>query len=196
MKITLFHFDRSILAGIWLGLCLLTAPGSMAKDWPEYCGSPCKNLVAEARNLPDSFVPGAKDSMKGEIILSTASNILWGVRTSSLTYPSPTIAHGKIFTGGKEAGLGVFKCLDARDGKLLWEYAAAFRKFPNSIDKGWTYMLGHITPNLGICATATYSEDRVFFVNHRCEVMCLDAEGDTQPFVMPEASPVPNGKQA
>ena len=160
----------------------------MAKDWPEYCGAPCKNLVAEAAALPDAFVPGEKDSMKGEIIRATASNVLWGVRTSSLTYPSPTIVGGKIFTGGREAGLGVFKCLDARDGKLLWEYAAPFRDIPKSIDKDLKFMLGRITPNLGICATATYSNGRVFFVNHRCEVMCLDANGSAEPFVMPVPS--------
>jgi len=162
--------------------------GVAAQDWPEYAGSPCKNLVAEATNLPDSFGPGEKDSLKGEIIAGTASNVLWGVRTSSLTYPSPTIVGDKIFTGGKEAGLGVFKCLDARDGKLLWEYAAPFRHFPESIDPGWKYMIGHITPNLGICATATYSDGRVFFVNHRAEVLCLDASGSAEPFVMPVPS--------
>ena len=169
--------------------------GAAAKDWPEYCGSPCKNLVADATNLPDSFLPGEKDSMKGEIIRSTASNVLWGVRTSSLTYPSPTIVGGKIFTGGMEAGLGVFKCLNAHEGKLLWEYAEPFRKLPNELEPGLRYNFNIVTPKLGICATATCSAGRVFFVNHRCEVMCLDADGSAEPFILPEASPVADGKK-
>jgi len=162
--------------------------GAVAKDWPEYCGSACKNLVADATGLPDSFEPGEKDSIKGEIVAGTASNVLWGVRTSSLTYPSPTIAGGRIFTGGKEAGLGIFKCLDAHNGKVLWQYAEPFRKFPERIDGDWKYMLGHITPNLGICATATFSDGRLFVVNHRAEVVCFDAAGGAEPFVAPQPS--------
>ena len=157
----------------------------MAKDWPEYAGSPCKNLVAEAANLPDSFGPGEKDSMKGEIVAGSGSNVLWGVRTSSLTYPSPTIVGNRIFTGGKEAGLGIFKCLDAHNGKVLWQYAEPFHKFPDKIQEGVRYNFNQVTANLGICATATYVDGRVLFVNHRCEVVCLDAEGGTEPFVMP-----------
>ena len=169
--------------------CLLPAVwNAAAKDWPEYAGSLCKNLVAEARNLPDSFSPGEKDSMKGVIVPGSGSNVLWGVRTSSLTYPSPTIVGDRIFTGGREAGLGVFKCLDARDGKLLWEYAEPFRKFPETIDGDWKYMLGRITPGLGICATATYSDGRVMLVNHRAEVLCFNAEGGAEPFIMPTPS--------
>ncbi|HLX64461.1 MAG TPA: PQQ-binding-like beta-propeller repeat protein [Planctomycetota bacterium] len=184
---------KMIGMAVW---ALALAGRTAAQDWPEYCGSPCKNLVAHASNLPESFVPGERDSMRGTIILSTATNVLWGVRTSSLTYPSPTVAGGKIFTGGLESGLGVFKCLDARDGTLLWEYAAPFRKFPGEIDKGFKYMLGRITPNLGICATATYDDGRLYFVNHRCEVLCLDANGGTEAFVKPEPSPTAARKTA
>ena len=167
---------------------ILAAWSAAAKDWPEYAGSPCKNLVAEASNLPDSFGPGEKDSMKGEIVAGSGSNVLWGVRTSSLTYPSPTIVGDRIFTGGKEAGLGIFKCLDAHNGKVLWQYAEPFRKFPEKIDGDWKYMLGHITPNLGICATATFSDGRLFVVNHRAEVVCFDAAGGAEPFVAPQPS--------
>ena len=121
---------------------LLAALNLQAKDWPEFCGSPSRNLVADATHLPDSFVPGDKNSQKGEINRSTAVHVAWGVRTSSLTYPSPTVVGDKIFTGGREAGMGVFKCLDARDGRLLWEYAAPFRQFPESVDKAERFAFG------------------------------------------------------
>ncbi|MCX7010128.1 MAG: PQQ-binding-like beta-propeller repeat protein [Kiritimatiellaeota bacterium] len=133
--------------------------------------------------------------MKGEIYRSTSLHVLWGVRTSSLTYPSPTIVGGKIFTGGREAGLGVFKCLDARDGRLLWEYAAPFRSFPESVDKNARFAFGYVTPNLGICATATVSDGYVLFVNHRYEVMCLDANGSAGPFVLPKPTVSASGKK-
>jgi outer membrane protein assembly factor BamB len=163
----------------------LAVGAAAARDWPEFCGSHCKDMVSEATNLPASFVPGVKDYAKGEVNLDTASNVLWGVRTCSLTYPSPTVSGGRLFTGGKEPGLGVFKCLDAATGALMWEYAEPYRKFPPEVDPGWKFMLGRITPNLGICSTATVDGDRVYLVNHRCEVLCLAVGGGDQPFVAP-----------
>jgi outer membrane protein assembly factor BamB len=172
---------RLALAILMAGIVRAQAESS----WPEFCGSHCKNMVSDERNLPDSFVPGEKDSVKGEIVLSTASNVVWGVRISSITYPSPTVVGGKIFIGGGDPGWGIFKCLDACNGRTLWQYAAPYRKFPSEVEKGWKFMLGRITPNLGICATATVDGDRVYFVNHRCEVMCLDVNGGANPFVAP-----------
>ena len=166
----------------------LSGWNASAKDWPEFCGSSCKNMVSGEKNLPDSFEPGKKNTAKGEIILSTASNVVWGVRTSANTYSSPTVAGGKIFISGGEPGRGVFKCLDARNGRVLWQYVAPFRQFPDELERGLKFMLGRITPNLGICATATADGDRVYFVNHRCEVMCLDANGSTHPFYISNES--------
>ena len=162
-----------------------------ANDWLEFAGSHCKNMVSDEKDLPESFVPGEKDSAKGEIILSTAKNVKWGVRTGSLTYPSPTVAGGKIFIGTKEPGQGVLKCLDARDGRLLWQYSAPHRHFPGEVEKGWKYMLGRITPMLGICATAAANGDSVYLVNHRCEVICLDANGGQDLLPPPAATKTP-----
>ena len=158
-----------------IAFLIVTATLAPAKDWPEFCGSHCKNMVADESNLPDTFVPGEKDSMKGEIILSTATNVKWGVRIGSITYSSPTIVGGKIFIGSGEKGQGIFKCLDIHTGKTLWQYAEPFRQFPKEIEPGMKYMLGRITPNLGICATAAADGEGVYFVNHRCEVLCLNA---------------------
>ena len=81
----------------------LSGWNASAKDWPEFCGSSCKNMVSGEKNLPDSFEPGKKNTAKGEIILSTASNVVWGVRTSANTYSSPTVAGGKIFISVSDA---------------------------------------------------------------------------------------------
>ncbi len=153
-----------------------------AADWPEFGGSHGRNMVADEKNLPDGFEPGKKNTAIGEILLSTATNVVWGVRTSANTYSTPAVVGGKIFIGGGEPGRGVFKCLDARNGRVLWQYAAPFRMFPDELERGRKFMLGRITPNLGICASATVDGDRVYFVNHRCEVMCLDANGSDKSF--------------
>ena len=168
---------RSSFLGVIAGLGLaLTAAAS---DWPQLAGSHSKNMVAEAHNLPATFDPGDKDAQKGEIVVSTAKNVKWGVRVGSIAYSVPTVVGGRVFIGTGESGRGIFKCLDAATGQTLWLYAAPYRKLPAQVDKGWNFMLGRITPNLGICATATVDGDRVYFVNHRCEVLCLDAHGGT-----------------
>ena len=148
-----------------------------ARDWPQWAGTPGKNMVSPEKGLPESFVPGEKDSHSGQIILSTAKNVQWGVRIGTTTYGSPTVAGGKVFIATCEDRKGFFKCLDARTGKLLWQYTAPHRTVPEKIDGDWKFMFGRITPNLGICSTAAVDGDRVYFVNHRCEVLCLDVNG-------------------
>lgn len=154
---------------------LFVAAAAMASDSPEFCGSHSKNMVAAEKNLPETFSLGEKDSAKGEVILSTATNLAWGVKINMVMYPSPTVVAGKVFVGGGEPGKGTFKCLDAQTGKILWQYDEPYRQFPSEIQKGWKFMLGRITRNLGIVSTAAVEGDRVYFVNHRCEVLCLDA---------------------
>jgi outer membrane protein assembly factor BamB len=191
---------RGVVAFIAIGAGLPGERGS-ANDWPEFGGSPCKNMVSDEKNLPAWFEPGKKSTARGEIIMTTASNVVWGVRTSANTYSTPTVAGGKIFIGGGEPARGFLKCLDARNGRVLWQYVAPFRQFPDELEKSKKFMLGRITPFLGVCATATVDGDRLYFVNHRCEVMCLDANGSNRPFYItvekkdtsPDEPPVASG---
>jgi outer membrane protein assembly factor BamB len=164
---------------------LVFASALPARDWPQWAGTPSKNMVSDERGLPDSFVPGERDSQAGQIIPSTARNVKWGVRIGATTYGSPTVTGGKVFIATCENGKGFFKCLDASNGKLLWQYTAPHRKVPAKIDGEWKYMFGRITPGLGICSTAAVDGDRAYFVNHRCEVVCLDVNG------APEGSETP-----
>jgi len=146
-----------------------------AGDSPEFCGSHSKNMISAERNLPETFSLGEKDTAKGCVNVSTATNVAWGVKINMVMYPSPTVVAGKVFVGGGEPGKGTFKCLDARDGKVLWQYDESYREFPSEIQTGWRFMLDRITRKLGIVSTAAVDGDRVYFVNHRCEVLCLDA---------------------
>ena len=154
---------------------LLSAASAMAGDSPEFCGSHSKNMVSDEKNLPETFSLGEKDTSNGCVIVATATNVAWGVKINSVMYPSPTVVAGKVFVGGGEPGKGTFKCLDAHTGKVLWQYVEPYRDFPKEIQTGWKFMLGRITRNLGIVSTAAVEGDRVYFVNHRCELLCLDA---------------------
>jgi len=121
------------------------------------------------------FSFGEKNNAKGHVLVGTATNVAWGVKINMVMYPSPSVAAGKVYVGGGEPRKGTFKCLDARTGKVLWQYEEPYRVFPREIQPGRKFMLGWITSNLGIVSTATIEADCVYFVNHRCEVLCLDA---------------------
>jgi len=158
-------------------VCVLmcAALRAMAGDSPEFCGSHSKNMVSAERNLPATFSFGEKDNGNGRIIAATASNLAWGLKINMVMYPSPSVAAGKVFVGGGEKSKGTFTCLNARTGQTLWRYEEPYRDFPAEVQPGRRFMLGRITRNLGIVSTAAVEGDRVYFVNHRCEVLCLDA---------------------
>jgi outer membrane protein assembly factor BamB len=152
-----------------------------AGDWPQWAGSLAKNLVSSETGLPDSFAPGDKKA-GGTIDLATARNVRWGSKVASAIYSTPSIAQGRVFVGAMEQGNGVFLCLDAAGGKLLWKWKAPPKQFPKDID-GFLLGIHEIPPQMGVCSTAAIDGGRVYFVNHRFEVVCLDVNppGGTEP---------------
>ena len=75
-----------ILTTLWM------ADVGHARDWPQWGGTACKNMVSDEKGLPDSFVPGEKDSAAGQIKLETAKNVKWGMTGSPLIVPLPIFA--------------------------------------------------------------------------------------------------------
>jgi len=166
---------RVVSLCIFVFLAAGAAPSVCADDWPQWCGSNAKNMISPEKGLPDSFVPGNK-LPDGTIDLATARNVRWGVRLGTAIYSTPTIAHGKIFVGGMERGNGIFVCLEAATGKLLWKWNAPPKQFPKDID-GFNLGIHEIPPQMGVCSTATVDGNRVYFVSQRFEVVCLDVNG-------------------
>jgi outer membrane protein assembly factor BamB len=133
-------------------------------------------MVSEEKGLPDSFVPGEKDSQAGRIIMDTTRNVKWAAKLCQAVYSTPVVAKGKIFIGGRQSDLGLLMCLDEKTGKLLWQWQGPARKVPLYIDG---FLIG-ISPNpreLGVCSTPVVDGDRVYFVTHSFKVMCLDPTG-------------------
>ena len=103
-------------------ITILTISASVqATDWPQWRG-PFFNGATDETNLPDSW---------GE-----TENIAW---VSPLPGPSGAtaiISNGKVFVSSMiERGPGfVALCLDARDGKKLWEkqIGSDSRRFPRN----------------------------------------------------------------
>jgi hypothetical protein len=175
-KCRLLHSVRLCMAVV---LAAGAIPRVSAKDWPQWCGSDAKNMVSSEKGLPESFVPGDK-LPDGTIDLSTARNVQWGVRLGTAIYSTPSVAEGRVFVGGVEKGDGIFICLEAATGKLLWKWKAPPKKFPKDID-GFHIGVYEIPAQMGVCSSATIDGDRVFFVSHRFEVVCLDINGSSGP---------------
>ncbi len=173
----LMKFIRHFVTCLVRPLILLAVctPGASAGDWPQWCGSDAKNMVSPEKGLPESFVPGEKQP-DGTIDMATTRNVRWAVRLGNAIYSTPSVAQGKIFVGGVERTNGIFVCLDASTGRLLWKWRAPSKQFPKDID-GFHLGIHEIPPQMGVCSSATIDGDRVYFVSHRFEVVCVDVNG-------------------
>jgi outer membrane protein assembly factor BamB len=179
MKTTIRQFihlhPRCWLAIAGMALCLYSIEVS-AKDWPQWGGTDGKNMVSEETGLPESFVPGEKDTQAGRILMETTKNVKWATKLCQAIYSTPVVAKGKIFIGGRQPGLGLLMCLDEQTGKLLWQWQGPARKVPAYID-GFLIGIGPNPEILGVCSTPIVDGDRVYFTTHSFKVMCLDVNG-------------------
>ena len=121
-------------------------------------------MVSKEKGLPDSFDP------------KTGRNIKWTAKLGSQTHSTPVIARGRVYIGTnneeprdpKHRGdRGVFMCLDERDGHLLWQLVVPKRDEDAYMD--W--------PRMGMSSEATVEGNRVYLVDNRGAVVCLDAKG-------------------
>lgn len=136
------------------------------RDWPQYGGGPQRNNVSAETDRPTTW-----DIEIGE-------NIKWTATLGSAVYSSPVMANGKVLTGtnngaayserfppGSDASC--LLCFDADSGEFLWQHANA--KLATGRVHDW--------PGIGICSTSLIEGDRVWYVNNRNEVVCLDLDG-------------------
>ena len=170
---------RSLLRVLaaFLAVSSLISLAPAARDWPQWGGSDVKNLVSDEKGLPESFVPGEKDPNGKGVVSSTTKNVKWAYHTGTYGVSSPTVAGDRVLIGNCNLGLGVLRCLDATTGKMLWQYAQKQRKVPRFV-AGREFMLNYWQTIMGVSSTASVDGDRVYFVSQRCEVLCLDLNGD------------------
>ncbi|MGZ0164568.1 MAG: outer membrane protein assembly factor BamB family protein [Planctomycetales bacterium] len=110
--------------------------------------------------------------------VKTGKNVLWSAKLGSQTYGSPVVSGGRVFVGTNNAGgyvdrlpsttdLGCLLAFDATSGKFLWQYSA--EKLPTGRVNDW--------PRRGIPSSPYVNGDRLWIVNNRSEVVCLDTSG-------------------
>ncbi len=147
-------------------------------DWPMWGGTPNRNMVGTAKNLPTEVETGELDDESETIDLADAKNVRWTAKLGSQTYGNPTVAFGKVFVGTnnevprdpKQTGdRGVLMCFDEKDGKFLWQMIVP--KLGAGKVSDWEYV--------GLCSAPVVEKDRLWVVTNRGEVACLDIDGMT-----------------
>lgn len=114
-----------------------------------------------------------------------SQNIKWCAPLGSYTAGSPVVSGGRVFIGTNNAygylpkypadeDFGVLLCLDEQDGSLLWQATSA--KLLRNDNSGYKSR-AEDWPMGGVTSTPVVAGDRLWYVNNRAEVVCLDADG-------------------
>jgi len=144
-----------------LAFILISIP-VIPRDWPMWGGSTDRNMVSDIRGLPSKWE------------IDTNSNIKWKANLGFTSYGNPVIADGKVFVGTNNdqprnpeitGDRGILMCLRESDGSFLWQ--AVSDKLEADLD--W--------PEQGVCSSPAVDGKRVFYVNNRAELVCLDTDG-------------------
>ncbi|MFM9059509.1 MAG: PQQ-binding-like beta-propeller repeat protein, partial [Planctomycetaceae bacterium] len=82
-----------------LFLLALAPVAARAADWNQWGGSPQRNNVPVATNLPTEWKPGEFDPDTGDWKPETSENVAWVARLGSQSYGNPVVAGGKAYVG-------------------------------------------------------------------------------------------------
>jgi len=127
-------------------------------------GTGQRNMASPMKNLPESWD------------VASGKNIKWKTPLGSNSYGNPVVADGKIFLGTNnenprnpeiKGDKGVLLCLRESDGKFLWQ--AVTDKLENEPERDF--------PEQGIGSSPAVEGKRLYYVNNRGELICLDTEG-------------------
>jgi outer membrane protein assembly factor BamB len=149
-----------------------------AADWPFWGGNASRNMVSSETGILDTFDPGKYKANSEEIDLATTKNVKWVVKLGSQTYGNPTVAGGKVFVGtnnesprdpNKKGDRGIMMVFDEKTGNFLWQLAVP--KLGTGKVSDWEF--------LGLCSSPAVEGDKVYLVSNRCEILCLDVNGQT-----------------
>jgi outer membrane protein assembly factor BamB len=147
-------------------------------DMNQWGGSPVRNNVSDARNIPSEWEPGDFDKKTGKWLPETAKNVKWVAQLGTQTYGNPVIANGQVYVGTNNGAgwlkrypetvdLGCLLAFKESDGSFLWQHSS--EKLPTGRVHDW--------PLQGICCSPMVEGDRLWFVTSRGEVRCLDTKG-------------------
>lgn len=160
--IALEHPMRSPLLGILVAVGL--ACPSRAGDSPQFGQAWSRNLASPERGLP------------GDFDLATGRNVKWSAPLGGDGHATPVVAGGRVYIGTSNENprdpahvgdRGVMLCLDEATGRLLWQLVVP--KQEQDIYMDW--------PKTGMSSPVTVEGERVYLVDNRGALLCLDARG-------------------
>jgi outer membrane protein assembly factor BamB len=159
-----------------ISVIALGAVTLQSDDWPEWGGTPQRNMYSPAKGLPDRFEPGKMKKGTEEVDLATTKNVKWVAKLGSQAYGNVTVAGGKVFIGTNndsprdpqhQGDRSILMCFDEKTGELLWQLVVP--KLKSGKVNDWE--------NLGLLSSPIIEGDRVYVVTSRCELICLDVNG-------------------
>ena len=174
MRYGSFSFVCGVSAGL-LAACLSNCD-SFAKDWPQWGGTPPRNMYSPEKGLPAQFDPGKFKQGTEEVDPKTTKNVKWVAKLGSQSYGNVTVAAGKVFVGTNnesprdpqhQGDRSILMVFDEKTGEFLWQLVIP--KLKSGKVNDWE--------SLGLLSSPTVEGDRVYIVTSRCEVMCLDING-------------------
>ena len=154
----------------------LLSPTLFGADWPQWGGTPQRNMYSPEKRLPAVFDPGKFKQGTEEVDLKTTKNVKWVAKLGSQSYGNVTVAGGKVFVGTNnesprdsqhQGDRSILMVFDEKNGEFLWQLVIP--KLKSGKVNDWE--------NLGLLSAPTVEGDRVYIVTSRCEVMCLDVNG-------------------
>ena len=156
--------QRLVLISSLLILWLPFSPLQAQKKASMFGGSPSRNMVSSAKNLPSDWS------------LETGKNVLWKQALGTQSYGGPVAFDGQIYVGTNNEGLrnpkltgdrGNVMAFRTTDGKFLWQ--AAHPKLPAGRVHDW--------PQQGVCSGPYVEGNRLYYVSNRAEIICADTAG-------------------
>ncbi len=157
-------------------LLLALTPALYAQDWPMWGGTPTRNMVADAKNLPSEIDPGQIDPEKETIDIAKTKNVLWTAKLGSQTYGNTVVANGKVLVGtnnesprdpSQKGDRGNLMCFDEKTGSFLWQLIVP--KLGAGKVSDWEYV--------GLCSSPAVVGDKIYVISNRAEILCLDLNG-------------------
>ncbi|MDB6026673.1 MAG: secondary metabolism, biosynthesis of secondary products derived from primary amino acid [Verrucomicrobiales bacterium] len=159
-----------------LALCAFTN-SSFAADWPRWGGNdPGRNMYSPAKGLPSQFNAGKPKAGSEEIDPKTTKNVKWAAKIGSQSYGNVVVANGKVLVGTNnenprdpqhQGDRSILMCFDEKTGEFLWQLVVP--KLASGKVNDWE--------SLGLLSSPCVEGNRVYLVTSRCEVICLDLDG-------------------
>lgn len=154
----------------------LAASPLTARDWPMWGGTPDRNMVAQAKGIPNDIVSG-KFLPKTEIIdPKSTKNIRWVAKLGSQSYGTPVVAGGRVYVGtnnesprdpAQTGDRGILMCFDEKTGDFLWQLIIP--KVGAGKVSDWEFV--------GLCSSVAIEGERGYVVSNRGELICFDVKG-------------------